>query len=356
MEKTKVIVCGATFGQFYLEALKKLTDQFEVVGLLATGSERAKKCSENYQVPLYTNIKQLPEKIDLACVVLRSRALGGKGTDMALEFIERGIHVIQEQPIHPKDMEECCRAALKKQVVFQTGNLYVHLPEVSRFIRCARELNKIQPPSYVNATFCPQVSYPAMDILMNALPSIRNLEVHTINKGSGPFNSLIGKLNNIPINFEIHNQIVPSDPDNHMYLLHNIVFVYETGRLSLEDTFGPVIWNPRMHVPVVFYDRGNLQGEYPEYLNNNSVYILGDYQLSCFKKLIAEGWPNAVAKDLLAVNKAIDNRSAWKIKVQKELVCSRQWNEVTKHIGFAELLQERKHQTLDIEILKNAAK
>lgn len=55
--------------------------EFEVVGLLANGSNRSKLCADFYHVPLYTQIEDIPE-VDIACVVIRSRAVGGSGTDI----------------------------------------------------------------------------------------------------------------------------------------------------------------------------------------------------------------------------------------------------------------------------------
>lgn len=138
--------------------------EFEVVGLLANGSNRSKLCADFYHVPLYTQIEDIPE-VDIACVVIRSRAVGGSGTDIAEYFLNKKVHVIQEQPIHPKDMEVCYRAAKKNHVLFQMGDLYPNLIEVENFIKCARYLNKKENPLYLRASFSPQVSYPANSVM-----------------------------------------------------------------------------------------------------------------------------------------------------------------------------------------------
>lgn len=85
VKKLRVIVCGSTFGQYYIRALQTVPDEFEVVGLLANGSNRSKLCADFYHVPLYTQIEDIPE-VDIACVVIRSRAVGGSGTDIAEYF------------------------------------------------------------------------------------------------------------------------------------------------------------------------------------------------------------------------------------------------------------------------------
>ncbi|WDV47395.1 Gfo/Idh/MocA family oxidoreductase [Clostridiaceae bacterium M8S5] len=353
--RIRTVVCGTTFGQFYMEALKILEDKFELVGLLARGSERSKMCSRNYNVKLYTNIDDLPKDIDLACVVMRSGALGGKGTETAMKFLERGVDVIQEQPIHHKDLEKCYRAARKNNRHFQTGNLYCNLKEVRRFIECAKEMNKIQKPLYLNAKFAPQVSYPAMAILLRAMPSIRALDIHMVNKDSGPFYIITGRLGKTPITFEIHNQIDPTDPDNYMHLLHSITIMYESGRLSLTDTHGPVIWNPRMHVPTTLYNTGIHHGELPEHLFENSTHILGDFKPANYKDIVTKKWTKAVSEDLLSIREMMQGNNKDNQKAQRELLSSKQWHKITKTVGFAELLHDCKHKHLPAEVLKEIA-
>lgn len=236
MKKLRVIVCGSTFGQYYIRALQTVPDEFEVVGLLANGSNRSKLCADFYHVPLYTQIEDIPE-VDIACVVIRSRAVGGSGTDIAEYFLNKKVHVIQEQPIHPKDMEVCYRAAKKNHVLFQMGDLYPNLIEVENFIKCARYLNKKENPLYLRASFSPQVSYPAIDIISRIVPSIHTWKIKSITKELGPFDILMGEIGKTPIFIEYHNQVDPRDPDNYMHLLHSFTLFYSTGKLVLEDTF-----------------------------------------------------------------------------------------------------------------------
>ena len=49
-----IIVYGSRFGQFYLEALKRMKG-IKIVGLLAKGSDRSYECARYYNIPLYTS-------------------------------------------------------------------------------------------------------------------------------------------------------------------------------------------------------------------------------------------------------------------------------------------------------------
>lgn len=127
--KIKTIVCGSTFGQFYIDALMKYSEFFEIAGLYARGSERSIELAKRYGIPLFTSIKGIPNEITLACVVIRSEGVGGDGCKLAIQLMERGIHVIQEQPVYPENVVECYKVARKYRVIYNIGNLYIKLPE-----------------------------------------------------------------------------------------------------------------------------------------------------------------------------------------------------------------------------------
>jgi len=59
-----------------------------------------------FQQALYTDLNDLPRDIDAACVVVKSSVLGGKGTDLAIGLMNKGIHVLLEQPVHHNDLSE----------------------------------------------------------------------------------------------------------------------------------------------------------------------------------------------------------------------------------------------------------
>ncbi len=354
-KKLRAVVCGSTFGQFYLEALKMLPEAFEPAGLLARGSQRSKKCAAYYGVDLYTDAGQLPDDIDLACVVLRSGVMGGRGTDLSLELLRRGIHVLQEQPVHHKDMAACLRAALGRGVLFQTGDLYVHLPAVRRFIACAKAMLARQEALYVDAAFASQVSYPLMHILMEALPSIRPWRVGTVSRDGGPFHVLTGALGKIPVVLRVHNEVDPGDPDNYLHLLHRITIGCAGGSLSLTDTHGPVVWRPRLHVPEDLHTFGQLAGDYPLHLSEHSTETLGPAAPASYGDILARQWPRAIARDLSLLAAMISGAAEADTGAVRALLCAGQWHEMTAALGYPVLRPGCGHQPLPVDILKAAA-
>lgn len=71
----KVIVCGVRFGQFYIEAIRRCKG-LELAGILSAGSKASQACAARYGVELYTDVKELPEDIEIACVVVRTETQG----------------------------------------------------------------------------------------------------------------------------------------------------------------------------------------------------------------------------------------------------------------------------------------
>ncbi|MBA4533101.1 bifunctional Gfo/Idh/MocA family oxidoreductase/class I SAM-dependent methyltransferase [Brevibacillus halotolerans] len=356
--RLRTVVCGSRFGQFYLEAVKALPEQFELVGLLAKGSERSRSCAERYGIELYTDIEQLPDDIDLACVVVRSTVMGGNGTEMSLKLLARNIHVISEQPIHHKDLALCLKVARQHGVHFKTGDLYVHLPAVRRFIACAQTMLQQQPALYIDAVCSTQVSFPLMHILQEALPTIRPWKISHVIKDEGPFQVLTGLLGKIPITLRAHNEVDPHDPDNHLHLLHRVTIGVAGGSLSLTDTHGPVVWQPRLHVPDLPNIHEQLSAEPPAHLLGNSTQILGPAEPISYKDILLTQWPRAIGRDLLAMREMIFGQVAKSVmdtQAQQELLCSRQWQDWTQALGYPVLRSNSNHQPLSIESLQEAA-
>lgn len=352
-EKIRTLVCGSRFGQFYLEAVKALPEQFELVGLLAKGSERSRICAARFGVPLYTDAAQLPEGIDLACVVLRSSVMGGSGTELTLALLERGISVLQEHPVHHKDMAACMKKARQCNVYYAIGDLYAHLPAVRCFAACARTLLARQEPLYIDAACATQVSYPLMHMLMDALPSIRPWKMNHVVKDEGPFQLVSGMLGGVPITLRAHNEVDPDDSDNHLHLLHSITIGTNGGRLSLVDTHGPVLWHPRLHVPDVPDLPAELLAE--ARMTERSAEVLGKPDSDCYSDILLKQWVKAIGQDLLAIRDQWLGADTSDTRAQQELLCARQWQELTQVLGYPMLRPQRDHLPFPVSRLKEAA-
>ncbi|MEU6665609.1 bifunctional Gfo/Idh/MocA family oxidoreductase/class I SAM-dependent methyltransferase [Streptomyces sp. NPDC046727] len=347
MKTLKTVVCGTTFGQFYLAALKRLPEEFEVVGVLASGSARSVECAERHGVPLYTDVDHLPDDVDLACVVVRSGVLGGAGTDLALRLLRRGVHVVQEQPVHHDDLVACLREARRHGVRYRLGDLYVRLPEVRRFTQAARTALARQPLAYVDAACASQVAFPLLHILGEALGGLRPWGVRAVASDTdAPFSVLTGTIGGAPLTLRVHNQVDPDDPDNHLHLLHRVTLGTAGGSLTLTDPHGPVLWSPRLHVPEPVKNRFDFRAAGTEHLAEPSTTLLSPEPPADYRQLLRDQWTAAIGADLRAVRAAILGEPDAERPDQYHLTLSRMWQDLTKELGYPVLRPAQSHQPL----------
>lgn len=346
----RVVVCGTTFGQVYLEALRAPGLPFELAGILAKGSERSQACSEHYGVPLFTSVEQLPEDIDIACVIVRSALLGGRGTELAQSLMARGIHVLQEHPLHHDELAECLRQARRHRVHYYLNSFYSHLPTVQRFSSAAQELFRMRRPLYIDAACSFQVAYALLDILRAALGKVRpwgfasmplSQSIRGLCDDEIPFRSLDGVFAGVPLFLRIQNQIHPSDPDNYAHLLHRISFGTEAGDLTLVTTHGPVVWSARPEIPreVRDPDTRSLFAQATITGDDTCTALLGPGEEASQQVLFRSMWPEAVRRALIEFRLAIRDGEDLLRRGQSQLTLCRIWQDITTELGPPQLVQ-----------------
>ncbi|MFF2081292.1 Gfo/Idh/MocA family oxidoreductase [Kitasatospora sp. NPDC058162] len=347
--RLRTVVCGTTFGQFYLAALARLPEEFEIAGVLARGGPRSVECARRFGVPLFTEVDQLPEDIDLACVVVRSGVMGGAGTELALRLLGRGIHVLQEQPVHHDDLARCLREARRHGVRYRLGDLYVRLPAVRRFTTAARRLLGEQPALSVDAACSMQVAFPLVHLLGDALGSLRPWRIDPpAGPADGPFTVLTGALGAVPLTLRVQNEVDPADPDNHVQLLHRVTVGTAGGTLSLTDPHGPVLWHPRLHIPDAVKQRFDFDGPDTGHLAEPPTTVLGPAEPPPYRETLSRTWPEAIGADLLALRAGILGESDAERPDQYHLTLTRLWQDVTSRLGYPALRPGQAHRPFPV--------
>jgi thiazolinyl imide reductase len=258
MKKFCVVVCGTKYGQAYLSAFISENPQFRLVGILAKGSTRSQQHAKELGVPLYTKVDEIPSDTDIACVAVRSTIMGGEGTNLALQIMKRGIHVIQEHPVHPGDIRKCLKQAKDSGVCYHINSHFVNVEPVRIFIDYIKRVREHENLLFIDATTA--LLYSLIDILGRALGSLRpygfgrsaewESSLADINKNDVlPFRCLQGIVAGIPITLKYQNYYDSTDSDKHLLVMHRICIGMVSGNVTLLNTHGPVIWSKAHHAP-----------------------------------------------------------------------------------------------------------
>ena len=362
-KRTRVVVCGTRFGQVYLEAFRDPDLPFELAGIVAGGSERSRACARRYGAPLFTAVDQVPADVELACVVIRGGLLGGRGSELARELMGRGLHVLQEHPLHHDELAENLRVARRNKVVYHLNPFYTHVAPVRRFVAAARELLARQRPLYLDAACGFQLAYSLLDIVGTTLGGVRPWALgspadlpaaaRAATTLDIPFRSLDGVLAGVPLTLRIQNQMDPADPDNYAHLMHRVSIGTEAGNLTLVGTHGPTVWTARPDFPREVADPA-ADPHYAARLDEREppgAVVLGPAEVPSYRQVFRQLWPGGIAHALGELRDAAATGQDPLRRSQFHLSLCQLWQDLTTRLGPPELLSSTPPQPLsDVDL------
>lgn len=332
--KLRVVVCGTTFGRVYLKAIANLKEDFQLVGILARGSQTARECAEEYNVPLFTCVNELEKKeIDLACVVIRSTIVGGQGTLLTQQLLDKGIDVIQEHPVYYDDLIDCYRLAKKNNCSYYINSFYPDIITMRKFIEIAHKLVNSHQILYLEASCSIQVLFPMIDIIGKTLKVFSSWDLKKVNMEINNYNVtlLSGNIKKIPVLLKVFDQMNPSDPDNLTPFFHSITLQSNVGRLLITDTHGDVLWQPNMYVPRNDNKVLDMFGE-NKYVKRHAiekVYSLTGFSL---QELFAVVWPESIQHILLKFKEKNQHNNSFINEMQCMLSTCQIWKNISSHL------------------------
>jgi pyochelin biosynthesis protein PchG len=333
--RLRVLVCGTTFGQAYLNGLAAAPAHFELAGILARGSAFAHACADTRGVPLYTGVEQVPDDIDMACVVVRSSVVGGAGTRIAQALLARGLHVIQEQPVHHDECAGLLRAAREAGRHYQLNGFYPDVAPVARFIAASRLVLERSRPLFVDAACSVHVMYPLVDILGQALGRLRPWSFSAqpvADAERGPFSSVTGRIGGVPLTLRVQNEFDPADPDNHIHLFHQISLGTDAGMLTLTNSHGQLLWQPRMRLQRRDDGVLDLSARHAA-LAAPVASLLGPADAPSFHETFAQVWADAARRALLRFHAAVTAGRPDGARQQQTLAATQAWGELASSLG-----------------------
>ena len=343
MERMKVLVCGTNYGHAYVKALARETNDFVLAGILARGSERSKQCAARHGVPLYRHVEEVPGDINMACVAVKSSIQGGEGTKIARALMARGIHVLQEHPVHGGELATCLDEARSHGVVYHVNSHFVHLDPVRVFIHRMQAAIAHERPLYIEATT--SLSYSLMAILLRSLGTLKPFEFSDpvpwdnaltplLAHGFSPFGSTRGVVAGVPVYLTMQTAFEPdSDLDTHLLVMHRICIGMPSGNLQLVNTHGPVVWTG--YTPLDLKGPGS--GEGVAWDAPTSV-LCSEEPCPSMHGVVEEAWPSAIVTALGQMKEEISTGIPAPGQSEPELLeISGAWMRLTRQFGNPEL-------------------
>lgn len=353
MKKYRVIVCGTTYGQVYLSFFLTRNPEFKLAGIMANGSARSKQYAREFGVPLYTSVDEVPDDIDIACVVVRSTIAQGEGTFIAKEFLKRGINVIQEHPVHAADISDCLDLAESHHVRYHVNSHYVNVQEVRVFIDYTRKAVAEGKPLFIEATGSLQTLYSLFDIIGQAIggfrpyaisdPVVWDKAMMTANYHNFvPFTCLQGVIMGIPITLKVQNYYDPDDFDNHFLIMHRVSIGLDGGNVTLVNTHGPVVWSQDFSIATVDEENtfSKRKTAFKNYVVPTAVSFTAGTAPSLSTIAVKE-WPAAIHRSLTRMKDHIEKEILSPPGQSREYLIdlSSFWLDTTRRLGEPQILK-----------------
>lgn len=356
MRKYKVIICGTWFGQVYLSAFLSGNPHFRLAGILARGSQRSHRYAREFGVPLYTNVNEIPPGIDVACVVIRSTIVGGEGTEIAKSLLNRGIHVIQEHPVHSKNIKVCLDLAKENNVCYHINTHHIHVKPITTFIDYLVKARQKQEIIFIEGTCSFQTVYSLVDIMGRALGGIRPygvtkalaweaalLEEYKNNSSLGviPFKCVQGIIKGVPFTLKIQPYYDPDDLDNNILIMHRLCIGMLNGNLTLVNTHGPVVWSQSFTIPKENQEEISFQKRRTAFIGQDTAtaVLYSEDTAPSLPSVAKTQWPDAVR---LALNRLrehmLTNRTPVGQSSEYLIDLSLMWSDLSRQLGKPEAI------------------
>lgn len=312
--------------------------EIDEMGILGKGSDRSRLLSKNLNVPMYTDIKEINQNVDAACVVVPNAAGGGNGANIAKSILAKGIPTLLEHPAHEVEIVNCIRES--GSAAFMLNPFYRYIKPIRDFLEAAQIISKHAHLINASLECAIHVLYDGIDILGCALGGLSTwklgnvAESYTTSMAGGGNRVISGIIGMVPVTFIVNTNVDRNDIDHPLHLYHRIELTFSTGRLCLVNTHGPVIWLPFLHMPRDEY--GTLSINVEEEVNIPSGVTIGNVMLPSVKETFEQIWPDAVKKALEILFK--QNRTEKMSMAQYQIYVSKLWSEICQKVGYMNIV------------------
>ncbi|MBE8595760.1 Gfo/Idh/MocA family oxidoreductase [Xenorhabdus sp. BG5] len=247
----RVLIVGSKFGELYLNAFLQPQPGLELAGILAQGSPRSQQLARDFNVTVFRSLDELPDDIDIACVVIRAEVIGGKGDQLTQALLARGISVIQEHPLDAEAIKRHQSTANQYNAMFWVNSFYSQCQAGRSWLHAAHQIDQLsqQRPVSGYLTTSRQLLFSALDLLLQGCHCPEQIEIAYVGQRSNVFHRFELSIAGTTITLDVQSYLDPRDPDMHNLVMHKMTLIWSAGYLTQEASYGPVIWTPVLHAP-----------------------------------------------------------------------------------------------------------
>ena len=330
MKKIRVLLCGTVFGQIYLRGVLK-NEAYEIKGILSKGSEKSKEIANTYGLTIHTDIEEIKsEDYDLALVVVRSGIIGGKGNTIALSLVNKGISVIQEQPVHADEATQLFKAAVKNNVDYSVNTFYSSLPSSRVFHKKLNKLKEKEEIKSIDGSCSIPVLLPFIDQVCRIAGGVHPYVIDDNKIIQTSRKTVMGiKICGIECILSINGTLKKADIEDSAYLLNSMDVMFKSGNLMLTEVNGQVVFIPRPYIVEEYLKQGKADAKQDKI----ATELLCDYSGKRFTELYAKEWPEAVCNYLSEKEEEIRAKKCDISEMQYYMGLCELWKDISDRIG-----------------------
>lgn len=326
-QPVRVLLCGTVFGQVYLRGVLK-TGGYVLKGILSKGSPQSRAVAAEYGLRLHTDPAEISAgEYDLALVVVRSGIVGGSGSEIAATLLQKGVSVVQEQPVHAEEAIENYRLARENGAAYLINTFYPYLPASRAFHQeIARVKTAGESVLRIGGSCSMPTLLPFLDQVCRAAGGVTPFAVdreHVIRQGVVTAVPLT--VSRVPCLLEISGSLNREDIDRNAYILNELRVSSMSQNLVMTEVNGQVV---RIAKPYIAeeYLRETVHDPVRDCSGTDVLY---DASGRTFGTLYGEEWPQAVSAFLTENEEMIRSKRCPAAHMQYYAALCDLWKEIS---------------------------
>ena len=229
----KVAICGSNYGRFYLPAIHQ-TGNLEIRAILGRGSQRSNDLATEAHVQLVTDVTDLPDDVEVACVATTAFKQG----PLILSLLDRGIHVLAEHPVSA-DLIKAARSG-RYRAELHVNSLFSDTPMAHRYYKIADEKQRTNSLLFAAGYCSGRTVFSWLDLVTRAIgcSEISDINVRELEKLQ-------------VIDFRLGEITIAAAVQTHAegaIFTHCLNLGFGRGTLSFTGSFGPLTWTPALEL------------------------------------------------------------------------------------------------------------